>query len=458
MTPNIDTLRKQRGAKHDEMKAIHEGAEKENRALNETEQKKWDDLKAEIATFDKRIDHALTVEGNEMRAAKEVRDPVRPGIPKFYPAHRLKSFRRGTDEERVEAAYRSGMFLAASFGMPWAKAWCKENGLPLSHQIWAGAETKAQSEGSNTAGGFLVPTEFENSIIDLRESYGVFRQWAQNVPMSRDTLERPRRTGGLTAYAVGEGVAITDSSKSWDLVTLTARKWGVLCKYSSELAEDAVISLADDLAQEIAYAFATTEDDCGWNGDGSPTYQNITGARTKIIVGLGGASQLAGAVDAATGHDTWAEYDAADLAKVIGALPAYALPTAKWYVSQTGKALLFDRLTQAAGGNTKMDFGGRAVDSYQGYPIVVSQKLPLGASSTDQSDTAPLFFGDLRLACMFGDRRGVLVASSEHVYFANDQLAIRGTERFDINVHSLGAIGTVGDSASCGPLVALIGE
>jgi HK97 family phage major capsid protein len=461
MITNIDKLRKQRGGLLDEMKAIHDGAEKENRDLNEAEAKAWGEKKAAAEALASRIERALVIEGNEARGATEVREPIRPGIPKFYPAHRLKSFRRGTDAEKVEAAYRSGMFLAATlFGQGWAKEWCKEQGIGLHYERWQDPEVqgKAMTEGSNPVGGFLVPTEFENSVIDLRETFGVFRGFARNVLMMSDTKTQPRRTGGLTAYPIGEAGTITASDKNWDQVSLTARKWGVLCRYSSELNEDAIISMADDLAGEIAYAFAITEDDCGWNGDGSAAYHNILGARTKIVDPLG-SGQKAGAVDAAAGHDTFAEIDATDLSKVMAACPIFALPTAKWYVSQVGKTLVFDRLTQAGGGNTKADLGGRAVDAYQGYPIVISNRLPM--VQTDISDTAMLFFGDLAMACMFGDRRGVLVAGSEHVYFTTDELAIRGTERFDINVHGLGDIvstGPTGNVTTGGPLVALIAE
>src|SRR4029077_10220309 len=106
-----------------------------------------------------------------------------------------------------------------------------------------------------TQGGFLVPEVLERAIIDLREDYGVFRQLARIRPMASDFVTIPRRTGGLTAVPIGEGSDITESTKGWNNVNLTARKWAVLAKYSSELAEDAIISIAEDLSGEIAYAF-----------------------------------------------------------------------------------------------------------------------------------------------------------------------------------------------------------
>jgi HK97 family phage major capsid protein len=130
------------------------------------------------------------------------------------------------------AASRPGLSTEGGFAR--AAAFCKENGIVLS---------RAMSEGVNESGGFLVPEEFGNDLIDLREIYGVFRRNAKMVPMSSDTRSDPRRTGGLTAYFEGEGDALTASDKAWDRVELTAKKLTVLARYSNELNEDAVINM-----------------------------------------------------------------------------------------------------------------------------------------------------------------------------------------------------------------------
>src|SRR5690606_120617 len=120
--------------------------------------------------------------------------------------------------EGHEAAYRSGKWLLASlFGNTRAQRWCEQNGV----------EYRAQSEGTNTAGGFLVPEEMSQAIIDLRESYGVFRQNCRVIPMGSENITVPRRAGGLTAYFAGEGVEITESTKTWNQVQLVAKKLGV---------------------------------------------------------------------------------------------------------------------------------------------------------------------------------------------------------------------------------------
>jgi len=442
MSNRLNALREKQGKTVDAMEAILAAAEKDNgRDLTEAENQAFKDLEADLAKVKSAIEMEQRVEAAKAAAAKPIDLPGQPSSKAAATDRarygKLKAF-KNTDAG-IEAAYRSGQFILATiFGNEKAAEWCRENGIQI---------VKAQSESVNSAGGFLVPTEFNQSIIDLREEFGTFRQNCQVVPMGSDSMTVPRRAGGLTAYFVAEGVAATESSKQWDQVSLSAKKMAVLAKMSTELAEDAVISIADDLASEMAYAFAVKEDTCGWNGDGTSTYGGIVGVRTKIIDG----THTKSAIDAASGHDTFAEIDAADLANVMAALPKYAERNAKWYCSTVAWALVFQRLIAAAGGNSISDLtGGKPTRSYLGYPVVLDQTLPTATS--DISDTAMLFFGDLRLAATMGERRGVTIKSSEHRYIDQDQIGIFGNERVDINVHDLG------DNTNAGPLIALIGE
>jgi hypothetical protein len=62
----------------------------------------------------------------------------------------------------------------------------------------------SDERGRQRVGRFLVPEEFGNDLIDLREIYGVAPPAFKSVPMSSDTRSDPRRTGGLTAYFANE--------------------------------------------------------------------------------------------------------------------------------------------------------------------------------------------------------------------------------------------------------------
>jgi len=58
------------------------------------------------------------------------------------------------------------------------------------------------------------------------------------------------------------------------------RKSWRLTRYSSEIAEDSEPSVAEVIADEIAYAFSMAEDLAGWNGDGTSAYAGIRGFYT----------------------------------------------------------------------------------------------------------------------------------------------------------------------------------
>jgi len=200
---------------------------------------------------------------------------------------------------------------------------CRDLGIPLA----------IHEEGNNEGGGFLVPQEFDNTMIVLREKYGVFRRNARVRPMTSDTSSRLRRKTGLTAFFVGEGNAGTESSKSYDRVGLVAKKLMILSRMTTELSEDALINVGDDLAGEIAYAFSQKEDDCGFNGDGSSTYGGIWGVCPKL---KGLDSTIANIAGLFVGSgNAYSELQLADFNSVVALLPEYVdARFAKWYVSK----------------------------------------------------------------------------------------------------------------------------
>jgi HK97 family phage major capsid protein len=422
-------------------------------------------LTEEVKAFAAKIEDATAIEA-------ALRDSPAPNPPQPTPENSrprisfaspgpLNAFRPSTDsrpsafatrQEAEKAAYASGKWVQAMLGNKKAAQWCAENGV-YSH----GADKviaqereifNVHEENTNSTGGFLVPDQFESAVIDLRIEYGVIRKWAKRSVMNSDYKTQPKRTGTLTAYPIGESGAFTESTKSWGEVSLTAKKWGVLTKWSTELGEDAVISMADDLAMEAGKAFAYAEDNAGFNGDGSATYHGITGLVKKFFDGS--AASYIGAVTTAT-HDTFAEIDGDDLDKVVAALPQFAGLIRNWYIGPVGKALVFDPILRAAGGNTQEDISRNVMATYLGHPIVTSPLLP--NLPTEAYDEDPmLFFGDMAEAIMFGDRRGITVQILNELYAANGQIGLIASERFDINVHN------IGDATNAGPLVAYIGE
>jgi len=352
----------------------------------------------------------LSVPANEPKAIKVPASAKRHG--------KLKHF---TGPEAEINAYTSGRFLMAVLGNDDAsKMWCKDHGIKMAH-----------SSDDNSKGGYLVPEVLENAMIDLKEEFGMFRQYAMNWPMSSDVSLIPRRVSGFTTYFVGQNETITPSDTVIDQVRLEAKKLAALTQFSSELSEDSIISVADFYAREFAYALAVREDSCGFLGDGTSTHGGI--------VGLAGAL-AAGSTVVATGVTVAANLLIATFLEAVGKLPQFAGIQPAWYVHKAMYYATMGRLQMAAGGNSLADFGNGPELQFLGYPVRFINTLP----SVAATGTKIAYFGDLAMTATMGSRRGVTLKADESIYFAQDALALRVTERFDIVVHERGTASTAG--------------
>jgi HK97 family phage major capsid protein len=297
--------------------------------------------------------------------------------------------------------------------------------------------------------------EFSNTLISLREEYGVLRKAAKVEPMTSDTKRIPMRSATLSASFVGEATAGTETTQTFQQVSLVAKKLMVLTTISNELNEDSLINLGDSVAGEIAYAFAKKEDECGFLGDGTSTYGGIVGIANALIgVSSNAGINTLGGSDAAVSN-----IDINDLHAMLAKLPSYAdTPNTKWYMHKSVYAGFVEKLLYAANGasSTELSNGvGRAQPKLFGYDVEFASALPTSATADGTSSTlalrVPILFGDLGMACTFGDRRSNTISFSDSALnaFEQDEIVVRGTERFDFQVHSPGT------SSEAGPLVAI---
>ena len=338
---------------------------------------------------------------------------------------RVKNF-EGTPSERAAQAYAMGQFVRyACWGSPDAKAWLGDNGF-----------LAAMSTTDNAGGGALVPNPLAASLIRLVEQYGVIRANAMNVPVPNGTLSFPRRTGGLTVYAPGEAGTITASNPTYANTSLVSRKLATITPVPSELMNDAILALGDLIAQEISYAFAYNEDSCGFNGTGSAAYFGIQG-----VLPFAGSASI---YDCISGNTAFSTLDMADFLGAWGQLPQYAQASgrAAWYISRVGAAQSIHRLMYAQGGVNIVETANGPQERFLGLPIVFSQVL--NATVAAQVSTKILAVGDLYAGVTLGETQGIQIATDNSVYFASDQVAIRGLERVDIKCNSFDSTSTAG--------------
>ncbi len=455
MEKNSLQLREERGALIKTTEMISDKAKKEQRALTAEQCKEvaglMEDAKKmqgdiELLELSERLLGQVSEAVNDLAKPQDrltTPNPIAgdgaalaaPRIPAQYRKYAPLKMFKGPDADFN--AFQTGMWAFAKF---WkndaAHRYCESHGV--YHNL-------AQNEGTGSAGGDLVPSPLEAAIINNRESFGVIRAECEIMPMARDTLSIPRVTSDTTATFGNEAAAITEADAAFDQVNLTARKMGRIIRYSTEVAADAVINLADWLAMDIARSFTSKEDEVGFLGDGTASDGSITGVATTFT----DDNTLAGAVDTVGGNnEAFGELENIDFTTVMGTLPGYALDGAKWFISSFGFHTAMLRLAAAAGGSTITDFQDGMGLRFLGFPVVRTEKLP---GTGDHDNTTMLLFGNLRMACVLGERSGFTLATSGDRYFELDQIALRATQRIDFVAHGTGS------ATVAGPIVAMIG-
>ncbi len=147
----------------------------------------------------------------------------------------------------------------------------------ISKNDWGNAKfeqdivEKAMSEGTDTAGGFLVPEEY---LLDIKEritARAVLRQLGMTTyPMKTDTLNIPRITGGGTAAWLGENAAGTPANATLAQLQLVAKKLMALIEVSNELIRDSNPRVEEVLRRDTAKVMALKEDIDFIRGTGTP--------------------------------------------------------------------------------------------------------------------------------------------------------------------------------------------
>jgi HK97 family phage major capsid protein len=427
------------------MDGIVNGAED---VLSEQEQTEFDELKAQFDATTKSIEKAEQLEKARQDADNQAKRPA-PARERIVPleqveapaptsaiklpaearrSYSLKAFK--TNEE----AYSFGQFIRSANGDWEAARWCADHGINVSKFATAHNST------TDAQGGYLVPVQYGDTIARLLYSYGVARRECNVIQMGSDTYNRPKRVSGLTAYPVTESAAGTESNKTWGQIQLVAKDWVVLSRMTRQLSADALISVADDLMNEIAYQFAYAEDNCLFNGMGTTHYADINGLAERLFSEYGATEGKGQVVTAST--------SIADLRKVISKLPSYARKGAKWYVSPAIFDSVFLTKAEALSGNTMpIIVDGAPRQFYMGYEVVLVDVMPSDFTDlTNPSDEQAYiaYFANLKQAVDFGDRQQTMIDFSDSAViggesvFERGQIAVRGIERFAMNVHSYG--------------------
>jgi HK97 family phage major capsid protein len=140
--------------------------------------------------------------------------------------------------------------------------------------------------GTDSEGGYLVPDEYEKTLIDALRENNIFRQFAHIINTDNGTRKIPVVASHGTASWIGEEAAYPESDDAFSQVTLDAYKLATMIKVSEELLNDSVFDIPTYIASEFGRRIGDAEEEAFFTGNGSskPTgFLNATGgAQTGV--------------------------------------------------------------------------------------------------------------------------------------------------------------------------------
>lgn len=136
--------------------------------------------------------------------------------------------------------------------------------------------------GTDSEGGYLVPDEFERTLVDALEEENIFRRLAKVITTASGDRKIPVVASKGTASWIDEEGAIPESDDSFGQVSIGAYKLGTMIKVSEELLNDSVFQLEPYISREFARRIGNKEEEAFFIGDGS-------GKPTGILAATGGA-------------------------------------------------------------------------------------------------------------------------------------------------------------------------
>jgi len=279
---------------------------------------------------------------------------------------------------------------------------------------------KAMVEGTPSAGGYLVPEEFEAEVIrKLANDVAVRRAGARIFTMSSNRLEVPTETARNSGGWVAEGAAYTQQDTALGQVALTPYKYTRLIQTSEELLEDSAIDLANYFATVFAEDFAEAEDTAFLEGTGSGQPTGILND-TDIVTN--------DPTDTSFGDED-AGFTPDDVIAHLYSLRAPYRRNATWIMNSASAQVL--RTMKDGNGQyiwTESAPGGIANGEparLLGRPVIVTDNI-----SNDDTDGNRIILGDFRYY-LIGQRRGLTIMRSDDYAFNTGHVTFRASLRVD---------------------------
>ena len=269
----------------------------------------------------------------------------------------------------------------------------------------------ALQEGTDSEGGYLVPDEFERTLVEALEEENVFRTLAHVIKTSSGDRKIPVVASKGTASWVDEEGAYQESDDVFSQVSIGAYKLGTMIKVSEELLADSVFDLEAYISKEFARRIGAREEESFFNGDGKGKPLGILAAAGGAEVGVTAASATAITADEVI--DLFYSLKAPYRKNAVWVLNDATVKQIRKLKDTTGQYLWQPSLVAGT------------PDTILGRPVKTSAFMPTAAAGAKT-----IAFGDFKYYWI-ADRQGRTFKKLSELYAANGQVGFMGTQRVD---------------------------
>ena len=174
------------------------------------------------------------------------------------------------EDEPVSKTGRGGNGYAKNF-------WNAMRSKSVSHEV-----LNALQVGTDSEGGYLVPDEYDRTLVEALEDQNIFRQLAHVIHTSSGDRKIPVVASKGTASWIDEEAQYPESDDAFGQVSIGAYKLATMIKISEELLNDSVFDMPAYIAKEFARRIGAAEEEAFFTGNG-------TGKPLGILAATGGA-------------------------------------------------------------------------------------------------------------------------------------------------------------------------
>ena len=376
---NVNELRAMRAKAWESAKNFLDSHRNENGMLSLEDTKTYEEMEAKIVNLGKEIERQEKMDAMEREMAMPVNTPITS-----KPENTKMEEKKGRASDAYKKAFWNGM---------------RSKYASVSNVL---------SEGTDSEGGYLVPDEYENTLVQALEGENVIRGRSHVITTSNGTHKIPVVASKGEASWIDENGAYPEDDDTFAQVNIDAHKVGTIIKVSEELLNDSAFNLESYFAQEFGRRIGTKEEEAFINGNGS---SKPTGILTSAEVGVTAASDKTITAD--------------EIIDLFYSLKGSYRRNAVWVLNDSTVKVIRKLKDENGQYIWQPALKDGDHDTLLGRPILTTGAMPEIAA-----DAKPVIFGDLSYYWI-GDRQGVTFKRLNERYADMGQVGFLASKRVD---------------------------